>query len=90
MAIIDPRKATKEQIEQALALLNKQEERKEKIKRGEIKGSKKWSEMTPEEKSKAKLYEAKRTAKIKILCEKATAAGITVSEKEIDQYLAKK
>jgi hypothetical protein len=91
MAIkIDPRKATKEQIEQALALLEKAETRKEKIKSGEIKGGKKWSELTDAEKDARRLVSKKRNAKIAVIMNKALAAGITCSDKEIEAYLAKK
>ena len=91
MAIkIDPRKATKEQIEAALLLLEKAETRKEKIKSGEIKGGKKWSELTDAEKDKFRASSKRRSAKIAITIQKATEAGIKVSDKEIDTYLAKK
>jgi hypothetical protein len=91
MAIkIDPRKATKEQIEQALALLEKAETRKEKIKSGEIKGGKKWSELTEPEKDARRLVSKKRNAKIAVIMSKALAQGITCTDKEIEAYLAKK
>jgi hypothetical protein len=91
MAIkIDPKRATKEQIEAALLLLEKAETRKEKIKSGEIKGGKKWSELTDAEKDKFRAASKRRSAKIAVIIQKATAAGITVSDKEIDHYLAKK
>lgn len=86
---IDPKKATPEQIARGLELLAKQELRKERIKRGEIKGGAKWSEMTPEQKEKFRAAARRRNAKINLLARKAMEAGITVSDKEIDAYLGK-
>ena len=50
---VDPKKATKEQLERALELLAREEERKDKIKRGVIKGSRqvKYADLTPEQKA---------------------------------------
>lgn len=87
-APVDPKKATQEQIAAAMELLNKKIERQGKIARGEIKGGKKWSEMTEEEKDKTRAANRRRNVRIKITCQKAEAQGITVSEKEIDDYLA--
>lgn len=87
---IDPKKVTKEQMERALELLEKEQVRKDRIAKGEIKGSKKWSELTQAEKDKFKEREARRRAKIAVLIEKATAKGITVSDAEVDKYLASK
>lgn len=87
---IDPKKVTKEQMERALELLEKEQVRKDRIAKGEIKGSKKWSELTQAEKNKFKEREARRRAKIAVLIEKATAKGITVSDAEVDKYLASK
>lgn len=87
---IDPKKVTKEQMERALELLEKEQVRKDRIAKGEIKGSKKWSELTDAEKAKFKDREARRRAKIAVLIEKATAKGITVSDQEVDKYLASK
>ena len=83
-------KATQQEIEEGLKLLAKKRERDEKIARGELKGSyyKKMSEMTPEQQAKARARAKRQTAKGLILQQKAKAAGITVSEAEIDAYLA--
>lgn len=84
-------KPTKEQIEEGLRLLAKKMERDEKVAKGELKPSyKKVSEMTPEEKKKYQETNARYTAKNTLLLRKAVAAGITVSEAEIDQHLKKK
>ena len=87
---VDPKKATPEQLARAFALLEKEEVRKEKIARGEIKGGKKWSELTDKEKQKFRDSNARRAARMAVKAEKAEKAGITVSDKEIDEYLAKK
>ncbi len=84
---IDPKKVTQEQLNEALALLNKKIDRQEKIKRGEIKGGKKWSELTQAEKDKFKAAELRRRTRIKLTIEKATKAGIKVTEAEIDAFL---
>lgn len=85
---IDTSKVSPEEFERAMELLEKDKIRKEKIKRGEIKGGLKWSEMSEEQKDKARLAARKRNAKIKLLCEKATAAGITVSDEEVEAAMA--
>lgn len=84
-------KATQEEIAEGLRLLAKKRERDEKIKRGEIKGYayKKMSEMTPEQQEKARQRTRRLTTKTAILLRKAKAAGISVSEREIDAELAK-
>jgi SOS-response transcriptional repressor LexA len=89
---VAPEKASKEDIAKALELLAKQKFTAERIKRGEIKGStsKKVSEMTAEEKAKYQEYNKRLTAKNSILMQKAKKAGITVTEAEIDSYLAGK
>ena len=90
MASLDLKKLSKEEVERALKLLEKDIERKEKIKRGEIKAGLKWSEMSEEQKAAARAAAKRRQAKINVIVRKALAAGITVSEKEIEAELAKK
>lgn len=80
---------SKEERDRALQLLQKDKERKEKIKRGEIK-TRKWAEMTDEQKARAREASRRREAKRTLLCQKAEAKGITVSNKEIEDYLNKK
>ena len=87
---VDPKRATPQQIQEALALLNKKIDRQEKIKSGEIKGGKKWSELTEAEKNKFRASSARRNATIKLLLAKAEKAGIKVSEAEVDAYLKTK
>jgi len=86
---VDPKKATPQQIQEALALLNKKIDRQEKIKRGEIKGGKKWSELSEAEKNKFRAANARRNAHNKLVIEKAVKAGIKVTEAEVDAYLKK-
>ena len=87
---VDPKKATPEQIAAALELLNKKIDRQEKIKRGEIKGGKKWSEMTQAEKDKFKAANVRRNAGIRLLVLKAEKAGLKVTPAEIDAYIKAK
>ena len=86
---INPKKASPEEIQRGLELLEKERIRKERIARGEIKGGVKWSEMSEEQKEKARLAARRRNAKLNILARKATEAGITVTDKEIEAYLNK-
>lgn len=85
-------KPTKEQIEEGLKLLAKKYERDEKIAKGIIKGTtyKKSSELTPEQLKKRQALTQRLTAKQAILVAKAKAAGITVSDAEVDKYLKEK
>lgn len=89
---VDPKKASKEQQERAFELLAKDEERKDKIKRGVIKGTsyKKYSELSPEQKAKAQQATARRAVRQGLIIDKAKAAGITVTEKEVDAEIAKR
>jgi hypothetical protein len=88
---VDPKKATQKQLEEAFELLAKKNEREDKIKRGVIKGhaGKAYSEMTADEKKQRQAYSKKRMIRQSLLVAKAKAAGITVSEKEVDEYLSK-
>ncbi len=75
---IDVKKASKEEIQRGLELLEKENIRKEKIKRGEIKGPRKWSELSDAEKDKLRAAEKLRRAKIKAKCtwfDQQVAAG---------------
>ena len=63
---LDPKKATKDDIARGLELLEKENVRKAKIASGEIKGGVKWSEMTEEQKGKARLQTKKRNVRIKL------------------------
>lgn len=88
--IVDASNASPDQIKEALALLAKKKEREAKIKAGILKGDKKWSEMTEEEKEKARKYSRRREAERAILIEKAKAAGITVTDEEVELRLMEK
>lgn len=89
---IDAKRAKPEELQEALNLLAKKRERQDKIKRGEIKGNYgvPWSEMSPEQKSKAKKYAYRRLVRQSLLLGKAAAAGITVSDKEVDAEIARR
>ena len=84
---VDPKKASPQQIAEALALLNQKIDRQERIKSGEIKGGKKWSELSQTEKDKFKASNARRSAKQKLILAKAEKAGIKVTEAEVDAFL---
>ena len=78
--------------EEALKLLAKKKDRLERIKRGELKGSTgiSWKDMTPEQKAKARMYAYRRNIRLALLAKKATAAGITVTDHEVDEALRAK
>ena len=85
--MVDLKKSTKEEIEEGLKLLQKKKKYEDKVQRGELKGTKKWSDYTPEEKQVAKLKEKRRVIQRKLLLAKAAQAGISVSEGEIDSAM---
>ena len=64
METLNQTNVSEEQMLRAFELLNKENVRKDKIARGEIKGSRKWSELTDEQKETHKQYNKMRTAKI--------------------------
>ncbi len=80
----DPKKASAEQIAKGLELLGKTETRKARIAAGEIKGGGVWAELSPERKAKALEYSKKLRVRQQLILKKAAAAGITVSDKEVD------
>ena len=83
----EPIKASKEDIEAGLKLLQKKREYEEKVKRGEVKGAKKWSEMSEPEKAKAREQGRKYTARLKAIGQLKDAAlekaGIKITEDQI-------
>jgi len=90
---IDPKKASKEDIAKALDMLAKDNHRKARVKAGELKGSKTWAEMSDEEKAKAKTYEQKRQAQIRLeraAYAEGVASGVinAVTEDQIQAELA--
>lgn len=87
---VDPKKASDAELKEAMELLAKQRLRKEKIKTGEIKGyaGKKVSEMTPEQQATYRARLKRQLAKQSLFIKKAKAAGITVTDAEIDKYIA--
>jgi hypothetical protein len=87
---VDESTATDEDIQEALALLNKKREHKAKVERGEIKGEVKWSDMTPEQKAQANKANRKRSIYVKLMLQKAEEFDITVSEEEIEKVYAEK
>jgi ClpP class serine protease len=87
---LDPKKLSREEMERALQLLERDKIRREKIKRGELKSGRKWSELTEEEKEKRRKATRRRNARIRLMVQKATEQGITVTEEEIDAYMKEK
>ena len=88
---IDPKQISKEEMAEALRLLESKRIRKARIDAGELKGTTGvlYSEMTPEQKEKAKKYARRRLIRQSLLLAKAAAAGITVSDKEVDEAMTK-
>jgi hypothetical protein len=87
-------KATKEEIEAGLALLQKKKEsdakRAEKIARGELKSGVPYKDLPPEVKAKYQERDRRYATRVKILLRKAKEAGIAVSDAEVDAELVKK
>jgi hypothetical protein len=88
--LVDESNYTDEDLAEALKLLNAKKVRKAKIDRGEIKGDKKWSDMTPEEKEKANIYNRKRSIYVRLMLEKAKEFDIDVSDEEVQAEYDKK
>ena len=88
--VIDPNKATEDQIAKGLAMLAKEETKKKRIAAGELKGhsSKPYSEMTEEEKAKRQEYNTRRRIKQTMLIQKALDAGLSVTDKEVEKEMA--
>ena len=84
---VDANNATDEDIQRGLELLGKEKERKHKIETGQIKGEKKWAELTEDEKEKARQQGKRYNVRIKLYVEKAKEAGITVTDDEVEEYL---
>jgi len=81
--------ASDEDLNEALALLKKKRVRKAKEDAGLVKKTS-WADLSPEQKEKARAKERRRQAEIQIYKQKAIAAGITVSDADIDAYLKEK
>lgn len=86
---LNAKSASKEEIEAGLALLKKDQDRKERIKRGEIKGYQKYSELSDEQKASRREGSRRRNTRIMLICQKAVEAGITVTDAEVDAYLTR-
>jgi len=89
---VDQKKASKEDLDKALELLAKQRFTAERVKKGEIKGSyfKKVGDMTPEQQKVYRTRQARTLAKNAIFMKKAKAAGISVTDVEVDAYIKSK
>lgn len=87
--LVDLSNFSEEDIKRSLELLKRDQVRKERIKNGEIKGYKKYSEYTEEEKERSRLYNRKRNIKLQLLAKKAIEAGLEVSDEEIDEEMKK-
>ena len=84
------RQVTEEELARALELLDREKKHKARVEAGEIKGNtwKTVAQMTPEELEKYRASNARYSAKNQILLRKARQAGITVTEEEVNEYLA--
>lgn len=85
--VFDPKKASAEQIARGLELLGKAETRKKRIEAGELKGYGRWADMPEEQKDKAREYSKKLRIRQQLILKKAAAAGIAVSDKEVEAAL---
>lgn len=81
MVKVGGKEIAQSEIDKALALLEKQKEQRAKY-------AERNKQKTPEQVEKEKANYRRNAAKNRLLVKKAIAAGITVSEKEIDEYLA--
>jgi len=86
---IDPKKVTKEDMDEALKLLEKSKIRQARIAAGELKGTTgvSYKDMTPEQKTQVRKYARRRQIRINLLVKKAEAAGITVTDREVDEAM---
>ena len=88
---VDPKKLSKEEMDEALRLLEAKRIRKARVDAGELKGyGVSYKDMTPEQKEKAKKYARRRLIRQNLLIAKAEAMGVTVSDAEVDAEMAKK
>ena len=88
--VVTKESVSPEELDRALMLLAKEKERKAKIARGELKSGRSWSELTEEQKEERRAYNRRRQAKLQLLANKAIAAGITVSDEEVELALMEK
>lgn len=88
--LVDADSASEQEIAEALELLARKRQRQDKIAKGLIKGAStvKWADMSDEQKEKSKAYNRRRMIKMSLYAKKAQEAGITVTEDEVDAYLA--
>jgi len=84
---IDRKRATEEEINKGLELLAKKRDYDKRVKSGELKGPKKWADLTEAEKDAARLQGKKAAIKTRLIKEKATKAGITVTAAEVEAEL---
>ena len=91
---IERKRASEDEIKVGLELLAKQRHTAERVKAGELKSGtssyKKRSEMSEEELKKTKAYDKRYQARNALMMSKARAAGIVVTEADIDEYLQAK
>jgi len=81
---IDRKRATEEEIKAGLELLAKKKDYERRVKSGELKGAKKWKDLTEAEKDAARLQGKKYAIKNRLIKEKAAKAGITVTPAEVE------
>ena len=84
---IDPNKATKAQIAAGIALLAKAETRTKRVKAGELK-SYSYADLSEEDKVEARKKNKFMRTKKSMILQKASDAGITVTDAEVNAAIA--
>jgi FKBP-type peptidyl-prolyl cis-trans isomerase (trigger factor) len=74
---------TEEEVQKAIEFYRKQKEARRKYTRS-------YKDLSPEQKEARNRYAARRRVRDVLLVRKALAAGITVTDQEIDEYLEDK
>ena len=85
--LVDPTKATKEDIARGIELLNAEKTRKAKIDAGLIKGGQTWSELSDEQKSARLASGRRRNARIMLQANFAQSKGYVPTDADIDKYI---
>jgi hypothetical protein len=87
-----PEEASDDELAEAMELLARKKLRQEKVKRGLVKAPTglKWSEMTEEQKARARAYNYKRMIRRELYVQKAIDSGIVVTDEEVEAEIARR
>lgn len=88
----DVKKPTEAEIQEGLRLLQQKRDRQARIKSGELKGQvplRELKELNPAMYEKRRAQAQRQSARMSVILMKAKAQGVTATDKEIDDYLAK-